>query len=268
MIYLIFAIEIMCYTATSGTAVALKYAKHRGDEPEIIDALEKELKRLQESERDFEKLFNVSGFQHPKLLCFLNTEPYSPKLLNWGLIPHWVPDKEAAVKLSNMTLNARSETMLEKPAFRKSARSKRCLIYLDAFYEYHHFKSKTYPFHIAMKDGSPMSVAGLWDEYLDKETGELIQTCSIVTCEANRIMEIIHNNPKNESARMPVILCKENQDKWLETDDPLKLTKPYPEELLTYHTVRRLNGKDAVGNVPESELEFEYVELKDLELGG
>lgn len=249
----------MCYDVKTSTLRKLKYAKHRGD-LEGIEELEKELEQL-----EMMPLYHSSGFSHPKLLAFKNDRPFSPSSLTWGLIPGWIKDPVSATRLMRQTLNARGETIWEKPSFRSAAKNKRCLIYLDGFYEHLHHQGKTYPFHIKMKDDSPMIVAGLWEEWVNKDTGEIINTCSIVTTEANPLMQRIHNNPKSEGPRMPVILTKELQDEWLipcKTDadkNHLKsLIKPVSEEVLTAYTVRRLKGRDAVGNVPEAEAEFVY----------
>jgi putative SOS response-associated peptidase YedK len=255
----------MCYDVETGTRIALKYAKHRGDAPEVIDALEEEIKRLQ----TFKPLYAQSGFAHPNLLVFANDKPFTPQTFQWGLIPHWVRDQKTAATMMKQTLNARAETMFDKPSFRDSAKNRRCLIYLDAFYEHHHAGSTTYPFRISMKDGSTLAIAGLWDEWTDKTTGEIRQTVSIITTEANEVMANIHNKPKLAGPRMPAILQRNLQDAWLapcrSADDQrqlLQFVKPIPSEALTYHTVQRLKGKQAHGNVPEAEEEFIYSEFK------
>lgn len=255
----------MCYDVAAGTKSALKYAKHRGDDPEMIAELEKQLQLWINTSAHFHA---VSGFAHPHLLVFTDDKPYTPQSFQWGLIPFWVKQKSIAATLMNQTLNARAESMFDKPSFRESAKHKRCLVYVDAFYEYHHFNGKTFPYHIAMKDGSPMVFAGLWDEWTDRETGEVIPTVSIVTIKGNEIMSRIHNNPKLNEARMPAILLKSDQNQWLQPvqteEDELKLTQwlqPIASELLECHTVRRLKGKEALGNVPEAAEEFIYQEL-------
>lgn len=256
----------MCYNAVSGTKKKLKYAKHRNDDPEHIVELEKLLEELSPLVKPY---YQVSGFSHPNLIVFTNENPMTPQAMKWGLIPSWVKDKKTAITISNQTLNARSETIFEKPSFRTPARKKRCLIYLDAFYE-HHFKfGKTYPFHISMADDSPLVIAGLWDEWIDKETGELVKTVSIVTCVGNDNLKRIHNNPKAEGPRMPVILTKENQDHWLKElsketteENILQLAIPFPDEKLKYYTVNKILGKNTLGNIPQAEQEYLYPEIQ------
>lgn len=255
----------MCYDVAAGTQSALKYAKHRGDDPEIIAELERQLQLWIQASTPYHA---ISGFAHPHLLVFTNDEPYTPQVMQWGLIPSWAKDISVAGTIMNQTLNARAETMFEKPSFKQSALKKRCLVYLDAFYEHHHFNKKVYPFHIAMKDGSPMVMAGLWDEWLDKETGEMIRTVSIVTTKAIGIMEKIHNNPKLTEGRVPVILLKSNQNEWLkkihgehDITSLMNLCHPISDDLLSFYTVPKLKGKESPGNVLEAEIEFRYTEL-------
>jgi len=255
----------MCYNAAALTQASLKYAKHRGENPEEIAALEQKL----EQERQLLNSYHyVNAFEHPRLLVFTQEEPLKPQFFRWGLIPSWCKDESVADQLSNQTLNARSETIFEKPAFRSSAKNKRCLIYLDAFYEYHHLKSKTYPFHISMKDGTPMILGGLYDNWVNPTTGELIQTVTIVTTEGNEVMAKIHNNPKATGPRMPLIFSKEMQNEWLRenaTKEEIEtLIKPFSSTLLSFHPVAPLKGKLAIGNKPEAQNPVEYPELTEL----
>ena len=255
----------MCYNVVSATRILIKYAKHRQEDPESIKELEEKLKKLEE---EMTPNYQVSGFEFPKLLVFTDAEPEEPNLFNWGLIPSWVKDAETAKKLRAQTLNARKETVFEKPSFRSSAKNKRCLVYIDAFYEHHHYKGKTYPYHIALKNGDPMSLAGIWEDWVDKETGELIRTVSIITTEGNELMKKIHNNPKLDGPRMPVILPIEKHDEWLmpyKDESTIKhlqqLLIPFDENELEAYTVHRLKGKESVGNVKEAEEEFKYEEF-------
>lgn len=210
-------------------------------------------------------LHHVSGFQHPQLLVYTNREPYIPTPSTWGLLPGWA--KETSIW--NQTLNARGETIFEKPAFRESAREKRCLIYIDGFYEHHHFRNRTYPYYIFRKDEAPMILAGLWNDWTDKTTGEIVNTFSIVTTTGNPMMAKIHNNPKLEGPRMPVILPEDVADEWLrpirsDSDKQLirSLIQPYNQALMDSYTVAALRGKNALGNVPEVSSKVIYPELE------
>jgi putative SOS response-associated peptidase YedK len=252
----------MCYTAVSITRQLVKYARHRSDDKNQISLLTKE---LEEITRHLIPLHIADAYAHPTLLVFTNTKPFTPQLFHWGLIPAWIKNKADALKIANQTLNARVESIFEKPAYRNSAAHKRCLIYLDAFYEYHHYNGKTYPFHISHLNNEPLAIAGLWEEWADPETGEVVATVSLITTKANALLKKIHNNPKQNEARMPLILPKEKQGEWLNMNNKNslgKLLNPHPEHLLQYHTVKKLKGINAVGNSPMAEEPHEYTDLK------
>jgi putative SOS response-associated peptidase YedK len=253
----------MCYDIKASLETQLKRARHYGNEQAIEEIIEK-LAPLSDL-----PLYHVSGFNHPKLFIYPDNSPYKPTLATWGLVPFWVKDKAQLKKLWNNTLNARGETIFEKPSFRNSAKNKRCIIYVDGFYEHYHFKGKTFPFYVNRKDNEPMALAGLWSDWLDEETGELINTFSIVTTTGNSMMTKIHNNPKSAGPRMPVILPDDLADKWLEpVADDLdiksikELIQSYPEEELKAHTVSRLRGKEYPGNVEGITKEVDYAELE------
>jgi len=232
---------------------------------------QKEIDRIIEKIERFTKypVYHVSGFQHPTLFIFTGQDPNIPTASTWGLVPHWVKDKDQLKKLWNNTLNARGETLFEKPSFRDSARKKRCLIYVNGFYEHHYFNGKTYPYFIYHKNNEPLALAGLWSEWVDKDTGEIMNTFTIVTTEGNSLLGMIHNNPKLKGPRMPLILDPENEDQWIdpENNDPttiMEIIKPFPSEMLTSHTVHRLRGKEYLGNVEEISKPMSYQELPQL----
>ncbi|UII29109.1 SOS response-associated peptidase [Fulvivirga maritima] len=197
----------MCYDISTLTFKAKKYATYHGIGTDSID----------EVMRKGPPIYHASGFSHPDIPVITDDNPNEMKLFQWGLIPKWVKDAASATKMSNNTLNARGETIFEKNSFRSSAKSKRCIVVVDGFYEHHHFNGQAYPFYISMKNEEPISLAGLWEEW------QGTYTCSIVTTTANPIMAKIHNNPKaSENHRMPAILPKEQEKVWLQQiNDPL-----------------------------------------------
>lgn len=252
----------MCYDIKASLEAQLSKAKRRGDK----HAME-EIRRKLIPYTDL-PIHHASGFSHPKLLIYPDRSPDFPEIATWGLVPHWVKDKEQMKKYWNNTLNARGETIFEKPSFRDSAKNNRCLIYVDGFYEHHHYKGKTYPFFIHHKTEKPLALAGLWNEWVDKESGEVLNTFTIVTTEGNNMMGKIHNNPKLKGPRMPLILPEEMEEKWLvEIKDELDIKsvqaviESYPENELEAYTVHRLRGKEYLGNVEETAEEFHYEEL-------
>lgn len=242
----------MCYSVKSILKKELILAIRTGASTtrmkEIITKLQKEEQR---------PAYYANAHAHPKLLTQTNEPDSEPQLIEWGLIPHWVKDHEQAKKISAMTFNARSESIFEKPSFRDAARSKRCLIALDGYYEYLHFNKRKYPFFVQLKS-TPMVVAGLWSEWTDKTTGEIKKTNTIVTTEANELLKQVHNTKQ----RMPVVLDEQGQFEWMDLKkDTKKLFNPFPSSEFKVHSTPPILGHKGVGNTLESSNKFEYPEL-------
>jgi putative SOS response-associated peptidase YedK len=127
--------------------------------------------------------------------------------LRWGLIPHWAKDKS----IGNRMINARMETLAEKPSFKKPFMSHRCIIPAQGFYEWQKLADRKQPFFIFRADKKPITFAGLWEHWVDKETGEVIESCTIITTKASRLLEKIHD-------RMPVIFEYEKAKQWLDPE--------------------------------------------------
>lgn len=257
----------MCFTIKAVLRTQLKRAIHAGDEAWI--------KEIEERMRHhgIEDYYLKSGFEHPAVLIYTKEHPNDPILAYWGFVPEATKDKQHQMQIWNKTLNARGEDMFETWSYKKSAGTKRCLICVDGFFEHYHWKGKTYPHYIHSADNEPLTLAGLWSEWTDKETGETLKTFSIVTSEANALMAKIHNNPKLKGPRMPLILPEDAIDEWLtakvsnnaDKQKILDLVKPYNEKELKAYTVEKITGKNALGNVPEATREKVYKELKDNE---
>ena len=156
--------------------------------------------------------------------------------LRWGLIPCWSKDAAAGARM----INARAETVSEKPSFRESFAQRRCLIAADGFYEWRMEDGRKQPFRIGMKGGLPFAFAGLWESWTALAdgagiaAGETVETVTIVTTAANDKLRPIH-------ARMPVILPQEAYGKWLDAandrDSLLALLRPYPVESMAFYRV-------------------------------
>ncbi|WP_370479741.1 SOS response-associated peptidase [Tamlana flava] len=254
----------MCYDIKANLETQLKRARQRGDASAVEEIMERLVPYTDLP------IYHASGFSHPELLIYTDESPDFPSVATWGLVPHWVKDDEGVKKIWNNTLNARGETIFEKPSFRYAAEHNRCLIYLDGFYEHHHYGKNTYPYFIYRKDGKPIVLAGLWSEWR-RGNGGIMNTFTIVTTEGNPMMARIHNNPKLKGPRMPLILTEEEEDKWLAPIDEdldkeavMELIRPFPEEELTSHTVAKLRGKEYLGNVEEISKEVIYPELNSL----
>ena len=245
----------MCYDIAIQKRRELKLEHRYGKDPEKIKLLEEELRTW--SENNMAKYY-ASGFDHPLLPVRSNLEPTKIQGFEWGLIPSGTSNLTEATRLSTFTLNARSEDMFVTKSYKEPARFKRCVIYVDSFFEHHHQGIKrTYPFVIRKKDHTQMALAGLWDSWTDPQTGEVHKTTAIVTTRANEALAIIHNGKRAQETgpRMPVILPGELEDSWLkpfESEDYKRffhdLCLAYPFDLLEYYSVLSLKGKNGVGN--------------------
>ncbi|OGF56915.1 MAG: hypothetical protein A2Z21_07380 [Candidatus Fraserbacteria bacterium RBG_16_55_9] len=154
----------------------------------------------------------------------------------WGLIPSWAKDPRIGHKL----INARAETLFEKPSFRSAARGRRCLVLADGFYEWRTTAKGKVPVYIRLKSKRPFGFAGLWESWTSPE-GRTVKTCAIVTTHANELMKPIHE-------RMPVIVPKEMEATWLSPEiqaekDLKEILQPYPaEQMETYEVLRLVNS--------------------------
>lgn len=149
-------------------------------------------------------------------------------MMRWGLVPSWSRE----ISRTSPMINARAETIAEKPSFRAAFESRRCLVPADGFYEWRLEDGKKQPFRIGMKGGAPFSFAGLWEHWASPE-GEKIESVAIVTTVANARLQPIH-------ARMPVILDPDDYDQWLGAEagsSRQALMRPYPVENMAFYRV-------------------------------
>jgi putative SOS response-associated peptidase YedK len=204
---------------------------------------------LFEADKILSKEFGVSGFppQSPRY----NIAPSQPVavvraalagtgrelvLLRWGLIPSWSKD----LAIGNPLINARAETVREKPSFRNAFRRHRCLIPTNGFYEWQRQERGKQPYFVRMRDERPFAFAGLWDRWESPDKG-VIETCTILTTVANAVLAPIHD-------RMPVILPPVEYTRWLDpalmnTDSLAPLLAPFPpEDMLAFPVSPRVNA--------------------------
>ena len=208
---------------------------------------------------------HLKGFAHPQLLVIATDKPDEIQEMEWGLVPFWVKSAEDAIVSAKKTLNARAETAFQLPSFRAAILKRRCIIPVNGFYEWRHFDEKTYPYFIFPKEESYFCLAGLWEEWTDKETGEIKRTCSIITTSPNPLMSEIHNTKE----RMPLILDLAAAKRWISADlkklEIEAIMKPYPVSGMDYHTVSRLlTSRTEDSNVPEVTEPQEYAELPEI----
>ena len=155
-----------------------------------------------------EPRYNIAPTQY--LAAIRNDEEQGRELvmLRWGLVPFWAKDPS----IGNRMINARAETVAEKPAYRAAYRRRRCLVLADGFYEWHKEGSVKTPYYISLQSGEPFALAGLWEHWQSKETDESLQTATLITTAANEFMATLHH-------RMPVILVPATADRWMAGDD-------------------------------------------------
>jgi putative SOS response-associated peptidase YedK len=158
-------------------------------------------------------------------------------MFHWGLIPFWAKDPQVGARL----INARSETVADKPAFRDALRRRRCLVLSDGFYEWQKQEGGKQPFYFRLREGDSFGIAGLWERWEGRD--EVIESCTLITTEANDLLRSIHD-------RMPVMVQPKDYDLWLDrgvrqSELLLPMLRPYPsEEMLGYPVSRRVNDPD------------------------
>ncbi|MCD4747403.1 MAG: SOS response-associated peptidase [Bacteroidales bacterium] len=185
---------------------------------------------------DYKPRYNCAPSQN--LAVISNVSQGKLSYFRWGLIPFWAKDKS----IGNKLINAKAETISEKPSFRNSFKRKRCLVLSDGFYEWKKENEKI-PFRITMNDNSLFTMAGIWDSWKDNED-EIVNSFAIITTTPNELLKNIHN-------RMPVILHKTSENDWLNSNnrDVLsELLKPYPFELMQAYQVSKLVNSPANDN--------------------
>lgn len=186
---------------------------------------------------DFDFNYFYRAFSNPEIPVIAGEDSNRVQLMQWGLIPAWSRDRDEAERIRKGTYNARSETLHEKPSFKNALNRGRCLIIAGGFFEWQLVNQVKIPWYISLKSGDPFVFAGLCDTWRDPNDGEIWKSCSIITCEANPLMEKIHNTKK----RMPVILDRESEKEWISGEPSLlhrkKTLLPYKESDLKAYTV-------------------------------
>lgn len=253
----------MCYNAVQLARKIFKDAKRLGASPEELEEIKKKIEIAEENEKAL-----VVGMEHPKLHLFHLNENKQLDLAvyHWGLIPHWTKTVEDAKSIWNRTVNARGETIFEKPSFKQAANQHRCIVPLDGFFEHFHKNKKTYPHYIHPKGENRLFVAGISDEWINPEKQKRVHTVTIVTSKANKMMAEIHNNPKKDEPRMPLILNDEEAFQWLHEKDTSKiqaLVKPNTSITLESYTVNKLSGYDKTTKTETVISPKHYPDLED-----
>jgi putative SOS response-associated peptidase YedK len=199
----------------------------------------------------YRKQNRASAFTLPECPVICAEKSFEIRLYKWGLVPFWSKDEAYAREIRMKTFNAKAETITEKASFRHLIKSKKCLVLVNGFYEWQARGKEKQPYFIQVKNSEAFALAGLYDQWTDRNTGELLNTFTIITTKANLLMEKIHNTKK----RMPVILNPEDERAWVDASLPLEKTlsflNPFNEDNLQANEVDKAlfkrNGRDSFG---------------------
>lgn len=204
-------------------------------DPERITVLFKDIEVERDAPAHFTPSYNVAPTKH--ILTILNLPTPLLTLTRWGLIPFWAKDSSIGSRM----INARAETLASKPSFRDPLKKRRCLIFADGFYEWQSTGKTKTPFFVRLKTQEPFAMAGLWDQWANRETGEEIRSSTIITTDPNSVIATIHN-------RMPVILDPADYNLWLSSErkpdaELMACLKSYsPDEMEVYEISRMVNS--------------------------
>lgn len=202
---------------------------------ELASRYRKQLSVVEIAEKIIQEQYHVSAFTNPEYPII--TAAPELQVYNWGLIPFWTKTEYDAAKIRIKTYNARSESIFEKPSFRSSIRTCRCIIPSTGWFDWRHESGKKIPYFIYVKDEPIFSMAGIYADWRDPGNGQIIYTFSIITTLANSLMSYIHNT----NFRMPVLLHKEDETKWLYPelkDEEIKdFFKPFDDNLMDAYVI-------------------------------
>lgn len=218
------------------SAKAVKLAARYGRKSDVIEIAQDILNEQ----------YHVNAFSFP--VCPVITASPEIQAFNWGLIPFWVRTEADAREIRKMTLNARADTLFQKPSFREPVMRRRCLIPSTGYFEWRHEGDKKIPYYIFLKEEVIFSMAGIYDYWLDKATGKEYTTFSIITTDANPLTDYIHNTKH----RMPAILSTANEEEWLNPnlskDEIASLLKPFEAERMDAYVIQNDFMRKAPGD--------------------
>ena len=181
---------------------------------------------------DVEPRYNIAPTQYVAAVRDGADEQRELVMLRWGLVPFWAKDPS----IGNRMINARAETVAEKPSYRNAYKHRRCLVLADGFYEWRRQGDVKTPHYISLASGEPFALAGLWENWTDKESGESLQTTTLITTDANDFMALLHH-------RMPVILEAATATDWLAgSNDLLDDVAAITPALQAWPVDRRVNN--------------------------
>jgi putative SOS response-associated peptidase YedK len=207
------------------------------------------------TEEDYIPRYYENAFDHFPMPIVTAGKPNALQMFHWGLVPSWSTSQQDALHARTLTVNCKSEEMYDKASFRDAAKNnQRCLIPCTGFYEWKHLNNgkQKIPHVIGLKNQQIYSIAGLYSRWRNPETQRYMYTYTVLTTQANKLMEEIHNTKK----RMPVIIPREYETDWLNPnmnkDDVLALCQPINDSGMHAYTIGKLiSNPKADRNVPE-----------------
>lgn len=234
----------MCYRYALGRTPA-----------QVADTLQPGKKLGLAADLDAAPRAHVHGFDFPRMPVVAQQTPDLLTVAHWGLVPAWVTSATQAQQLRAQTLNARAETLHEKPSFRHLIHRSRCIVPADGLYEWLEHQGKKYPFFVCYPDRRLFAFAGLTDTW-QQPGGDVLHTFTIVTTRANALLSAIHHTQK----RMPVILSPAQQACWLDPSaGPAALnwcTEPLPDDALTAWPVSKALAGQADAPPPDAPVRY------------
>lgn len=181
---------------------------------------------------DIQPRYNIAPTQDVAAIRENEEKQRELTMLRWGLVPFWAKDPA----IGNRMINARAETVAEKPSYRAAFRHRRCLVLADGFYEWHRNGDAKAPYFISLASGEPFALAGLWENWKDNESGRSLQTTTLITTAANDFMRPLHH-------RMPVVLQSDTANEWLSgSNDYLNEAVERTPPLRAWPVDRRVNN--------------------------
>lgn len=213
---------------------------------------------------EFPDLFLISGFEYPSLPIIKSD---SIEMCTWGLIPSGTKNKDDAKVIKGLTLNARNDTIFEKKSYRENIYTHRSVLPVSGFYESKDLNKIKYPYYIEPTETPCFMLGTIYDTWRDPESGIISNTFSVITTDANPLMEVIHNIKK----RMPLILSYDDCEKWLDPNlsksQIESLMKPFDEIRMKAHTISKTaNNPHIFRNFKEITTPYQYPELNQLSL--
>jgi len=181
---------------------------------------------------DIQPRYNIAPGQNILVIRQTNATQRLPVLIRWGLIPSWAKEESVGYKM----INARAESIMEKPAFKAAFKSRRCIIPASGFYEWKKEGSSKQPYLIRLQDADLFALAGIWESWKKPDSDAVIESCAILTTSANRVVGRIHD-------RMPVILRQEDVDLWLDAKASSQhidsFMRPFDDRNMACHRVSK-----------------------------